>query len=292
MGNTGTANQFSFKRRNPVRPSDGDVDGGRRRSGTEETNDADPGIRGRRLDAIGIDHDTGPAPDGDGIGERIFGDLGYETEARNLGTDAADAPRKRGRPKGSRNRTTVDPSLPRVTGQQVEKYTVSTFGLIANVTKRPHWRVEKPEYEVRPWAEDAASLINSLPVQYVEAVSKYSALFAVALGLGGMVYIRMRLDAELIGETRRQRQPKPNPNANRMQTDDDIRQTGGEPVGTADVEIPTTEGATISQDNLMRIWQYQTQTAEPGTEQNGTGHRYGRGGAEPLTPKNLSGILA
>ncbi len=171
----------------------------------------------------------------------------------------------------------------------VKDYTISTFGLFANITRRDHWRVNRPDIEIDPWADHAATLINSLPVQYAEAIGKYSAAWAVALGLGGMIYFRMKLDAELSGKEKRHKQPVPNPDGQRLITDDDIRATGGSPV--EDVVIPTVEGVTISQDNLMKIWEYQRGGPEQPHEMTATNHRFGKGGADPLTPRDLRGIL-
>lgn len=279
MGTTGRVQQFTLNRRNGVRPDSQDVDGS---GGRGNGNAGNPGIQRPRTDAIRIATGNPVGDDDTPIGDRIFGSPAAESEARDMGTP--DAPRQK-RKYTRRAKPDVDPDKPHVTAQMVKDYTVSTFALVAGITKRDHWRVNRPDIEIDPWSEHAATLINSMPVSYVEAIGKYSAAWAVALGLGGMVYIRLRLDAEQSAERRKQTQPKPNPRGNTLVTDDDLAATVDQPV------IPTAEGAAISQENLMHIWRHQTGQEIPTHPNGGSNHNYGLGGAIPLTPRDTRGIL-
>lgn len=296
MGNTGTVEQFSFKRRSANRPSDGnDFGNGWGGTGQPTPNADNARTRGRRTESIGVESNDSAGSGSDGIGGRIFGNLDAEAQARHLGEESPDASKRRSRPKGTRGRSKEE--IDRfVTGEMVKKYTVSTFNLIGNLTKRPHWRVTDAHTEIDPWSDDAATLINALPDQYAMAFSKYGAGFAVALGLGAMVAVRVRIDGELAAQNRQVSKPKKNPNADRLITDEDIRATrqpytnGHVEFDPVDIVIPTSDGVPMSADSLNKLYQYQQMQVRAEQSEEGTPHNFGKGGAEPLTPKDMRGI--
>lgn len=84
-----------------------------------------------------------------------------------------------------------------ITAKQVERGTVAAFGLVAAVRGRQyeHWRVDPSE--VQPWSAEAAALLNSLPLAFVQAAASSSGAFVVGMGLFGIVYGRLAIDAEI-----------------------------------------------------------------------------------------------
>ena len=87
-----------------------------------------------------------------------------------------------------------------ITARQVEQGTVALFGLVAAVRGRPYWAVDPSE--VQPFSAEAAALLNSLPLAFVQAAASSSGAFVVGMGLFGIVYSRMAMDAELANQQR------------------------------------------------------------------------------------------
>lgn len=83
----------------------------------------------------------------------------------------------------------------KVTADHVVSMTCQAFGLVALLTKRGHWVVQPDE--VKPWAGEAASILNSIPLRYVKAFANTSGYLIVGIGLYGVVAPRIAMDQML-----------------------------------------------------------------------------------------------
>lgn len=73
--------------------------------------------------------------------------------------------------------------------------------LAAMFTQQAHWVI--PETEVKPWAADAAELLNRIPSRYVRAASDMSGFITVGVGVYGCMKPRIDESAR-INAARRQ----------------------------------------------------------------------------------------
>ena len=60
------------------------------------------------------------------------------------------------------------------------------------MVRGPHWQV--PEDEVKPWSQQAADLLDRIPVSAMDRLIDASAVATVAVGVGGIVLPRLIVD--------------------------------------------------------------------------------------------------
>lgn len=83
------------------------------------------------------------------------------------------------------------------TPQFVERTAVTVFGMLAMWRNAGHWAIHHPDIEVRPWAGSAAELLNKIPQETAEKITDSSAALSVIVGVGSLVGMRLRMDAEI-----------------------------------------------------------------------------------------------
>jgi hypothetical protein len=71
----------------------------------------------------------------------------------------------------------------KVTGDDVCAMVGLSSSLVAMVTQQGHWYI--PEKEVKPWATEAAELLNRIPSKYAKAVTDFSGYIVVGVGIYG-----------------------------------------------------------------------------------------------------------
>ena len=156
-----------------------------------------------------------------------------------------------------------------MTAGGAERLVVSTFGLIANVRRRPHWAIKNPATEVRPWAADLAEVINSIPIPWVQAAGTLGAGVAVAFGIGSLVVPRAMTDAEL--------------NTFLNQYPAEIR-------GQILADIANGRGVPEPGPYPFASNEPRAETRQPEPSPNGNGKH--SGGAQPTSPNGLDGLIS
>lgn len=107
--------------------------------------------------------------------------------------EAATEPKKRTRSRSAK-----------LTGDDVAGGVHLASSLAAMMTQQPHWMI--PEAEVKPWAADAAALLNRIPSQYVKAVTDVSGFITVGVGIYGCMKPRLDESARIAAARKRERE--------------------------------------------------------------------------------------
>lgn len=150
-----------------------------------------------------------------------------ETESPpELNTDAIlnldDAPKRRGRPKGSRNTPkdgdefTINLDDPdgvkkprrgrrstKLSGQDVSDLIEMTSQIAVLMTDYPHWHI--PAEETKPFAGNIAELMNRIPSKYVRAMTDMNGYVMIAVGMYGVLNPRIEMQRRIVAQKKRER---------------------------------------------------------------------------------------
>jgi hypothetical protein len=88
------------------------------------------------------------------------------------------------------------------TPAKVERAMIAGFGVVAQIKHAPHWRVTHDE--LADFSTEVADLVNSLPPSLVTAGVGLSGVTTIAVGLFGIVYARMAVDAVIAAQGQQQ----------------------------------------------------------------------------------------
>lgn len=88
----------------------------------------------------------------------------------------------------------------KLTGDDVTQGVTLAFAGVAMLTRQAHWAIDPRE--VKPWASEAAELLNRIPAKYVRAVTDMSGYLIVGTGVYGCVAPRLAESQRIAAEKR------------------------------------------------------------------------------------------